>query len=84
MKRSDLTRLLVLGAVHNLGPNAWDFLVAVYPAALVDAAYAREVRAGHLDYGVSARMPWLTSKGKSALFDASVAAAHKPAEMEQR
>jgi hypothetical protein len=29
-------------------------------------------------------MPWLTSKGKSALFDASVAAAHKPAEMEQR
>lgn len=72
MKRSDLTPVLLLSTVHNLGPAAWETLTAAFPEKVVEAAILREVRAGRLTFGVSLRLPYLTSEGESFIFNASL------------
>lgn len=65
MKRSDLTQLLVLAAIEKNGFDAWEVLTATFPPKVVLAAIMREVEAGNLTYGATARRPWLTDKGSA-------------------
>ncbi|MYV56517.1 hypothetical protein [Streptomyces sp. SID3212] len=62
-KRSDLTTVALLTAVQRHGFNAWETLAAAYPPKLVQAAIQRDIKAGHLEYGVSLERPWLTPQG---------------------
>ncbi|MFS0697765.1 hypothetical protein [Streptomyces nitrosporeus] len=47
--------------------RAFEALCCSYPVKVVRAAIARDVRADHLDYGVSADRPWLTPAGEQHL-----------------
>ncbi|GHE32379.1 hypothetical protein GCM10017673_39130 [Streptosporangium violaceochromogenes] len=67
MKRSDLNTPTVLAAIQEHGFAALAELAERFPRKVVLAAYAREERAGNLEYGVSAGSPWLTSKGEATL-----------------
>jgi hypothetical protein len=71
MKRSDLTTAEALTAVHQHGYGAFEYLSASYPVKVVRAAFARDDRAGLLEYGVSADRPWLTPAGQHRLTDAN-------------
>lgn len=65
MKRSDLDTRTILEAVRQGAP--YGQLAAHYPSKVVTAALERELRAGHIDYGVSIANPWLTYQGAAWL-----------------
>lgn len=50
-------------------PLAYDVLYQKYPPKKVDKKFDGLVRRGYLEFGVSARTGWLTSKGMAKMFE---------------
>ncbi|MFI8278536.1 hypothetical protein ACIGBH_27420 [Streptomyces sp. NPDC085929] len=67
MKRSDLPTTRVLVGIRDHGTHALDELTGTYPIKVVRAAFARDVRRGYIEYGVTLDRPWLTPQGHKAL-----------------
>lgn len=63
MKRSDLDSLTLAKAVDKYRGGAWTVLCTRYLPKVILAAIERDVRAGYLNYGVSAASPWLEQAG---------------------
>jgi hypothetical protein len=68
MQAKDISWKEFLEAVNgNDGLSAYTLLCSKYPTKVVMAKYDMANRKGYLDYGVSLRTAWLTSKGEQAL-----------------
>jgi hypothetical protein len=67
VKRSDLHTYAVLSAIAD-GFGAFGILAQTYPRKVVLAAFRREDRARRTEYGVAEHLPWMTPKGKGALW----------------
>lgn len=67
-KRADLTTAMILTAVRDYRTGAHTALErAGWPHKVVAAALTRECTAGHLDWGCSPLLCWLTPQGHRRL-----------------
>lgn len=64
MKRADLSSHELCRTIANHGVWAWEQLIWRYPPKVVLAAIERDDKQGYLEWGVSARRPFLTDKGR--------------------
>lgn len=68
-KRKHLNTLFILKTIDIAGVSAWEYFVhdLKLPSRVVTAALMREVKTGHLNYGVCIERAFLTESGRKKL-----------------